>query len=82
VCGGHTMASMTTLDSSQFLFHPSAVCVLNGHLIWRMRLFFFPLSFFISKLTMQKIKVAFHFIISLYLAHVLFITIYFIRDGL
>jgi hypothetical protein len=29
---------------------------------------------------MQKIKVAFHFTISSYLAHVLFITIYFIWD--
>jgi hypothetical protein len=79
-CGGRTVTSKATFDSSQFPFDSSAVRVPTRHPIWCMRSF--PSSFFllssIFALTLQKLKAALQFFYLSDFVPVLLIDIYFI----
>jgi len=70
-CGGRTVTSRATFDSSQFPLGSSAVRVPNRHPIWCMRSFpsFFFLLSSIFALTLQKLKAALQFLISSHLVH-------------
>ena len=85
-CSGQALDSRATLDFSWLSFHPGTARVPNWRCLAHVTFFCFFFSFFFFSwflcLTLQKIKTALHFVISLYLIPDFFITIYFIWDDL